>query len=227
MIILNFHGIGPMPRGIDAGEAGCWLDVPRFDGILDRVMGDDRILITFDDGNESDHAIALPALLRRGMKAVFFICSGRVGMPGFLDAGQIRELSAQGMAIGSHGVCHQPWRGLDAGRLHDEVAGSRNRLEDLLGRYVNSAACPFGDYDRRVLHALKIAGYQSVFTSDGGECGPGWWLKPRTTVRRSLTPAQLERILTASPRPTRRALDRLRVIAKANRPRPFARLRIP
>lgn len=222
MVILNFHGLGPLPRGIDAGEADCWLDAPCFEGILDRVMGNERILITFDDGNESDHGIALPALLRRGMKAMFFICSGRVGMPGFLDAPQIRELAAHGMAIGSHGVCHLPWRSLDAGRLQDEVAGSRKRLEDLLGGNVDCAACPFGAYDRRVLRALKNAGYRSVFTSDGGECDPGRWLKPRTTIRRASAPAQLERILAAEPRPARRAIDRLRVIAKANRPRPLA-----
>ncbi len=225
MIILNFHGLGPVPHGIDAGEADCWLDLPCFENILDRVMGDDRILITFDDGNASDHAIALPALLRRCMKAMFFVCSGRVGMPGFLDAGRIRELAGQGMAIGSHGVRHLPWRCLDDGRLQDETAGSRKRLEDLLGRNVDCAACPFGDYDRRVLRALKKAGYQSVFTSDGGECAAGWWIKPRTTVRRSTPPAQLERILTASPRLARHAIDRLRVMAKANRPRPIANLR--
>lgn len=222
MIVLNFHGLGPHPRWIGAGEGGCWLDAAHFEGILDRVMGDDRILITFDDGNESDHGIALPALLRRGLKAMFFICSGRVGMPGFLDAGQIRELDGQGMTIGSHGVSHLPWRQLRDGRLQDEVAASRKRLEDLLGGSVDCAACPFGDYDGRVLRALKNAGYQSVFTSDGGECDPTWWLKPRTTVRRSFTMPQLEHILSANPSFARRAIDRLRVISKTNRPRPLA-----
>jgi peptidoglycan/xylan/chitin deacetylase (PgdA/CDA1 family) len=222
MVILNFHGLGPVPRDIDAGEADCWLDAPHFEDILDRVMGDDRILITFDDGNASDHSLALPALLRRGMKAMFFVCSGRVGNSTFLDAGQIRELDGHGMTIGSHGVDHLPWRGLDDSHLQNELAGSRKLLEDLLGRKVDSAACPFGDYDRRVLRALKNSGYRSVFTSDGGECGPGWWLKPRTTVRRSFTPAHLERILALECRPTRRVIDRLRVIAKANRPRPLA-----
>ncbi len=222
MVILNFHGLGPVPRDIDAGEADCWLNASHFESILDRVMGDDRILITFDDGNASDHGIALPALLRRGMEAMFFVCSGRVGMSTFLDAGQIRELDGHGMTIGSHGVNHQPWRSLDDKRLQEEVAGSRKALENLLGKKVESAACPFGDYDRRVLRILKNAGYQSVFTSDGGECDSGWWLKPRTTVRRSFTPAHLDRILTTEPRPARKLIDRLRVTAKANRPRPLA-----
>ncbi|HSP44332.1 MAG TPA: polysaccharide deacetylase family protein [Luteolibacter sp.] len=223
MVILNFHGLGPVPRDIEAGEADCWLDTPHFESILDRVMEDDRILLTFDDGNASDHGIALPALLRRGMKATFFVCSGRVGMPTFLKAGQIRELDGHGMAIGSHGVNHRPWRSLDDRLLQEEVAGSREALEKLLGSQVESAACPFGDYDRRVLRILKNAGYQSVFTSDGGGCDPAWWLKPRTTVRRSFTPAHLDRILSAEPRSARKVIDRLRVIAKANRPRPLAR----
>lgn len=225
MIILNFHGLGPMPRGMDAGEADCWLDTEHFENILDRLMGDKRVLITFDDGNASDYEIALHALLRRGMKATFFICSGRVGMPTFLDAGQILELDGYGMTIGSHGVNHRPWRSLDYKGLEDELAGSRKALEGLLGKKVTSAACPFGDYDRRVLRALKNAGYHSVFTSDGGACNSGWWFKPRTTVRRSFTSSHLDQILTAEPRPARQLIDRMRVIAKANRPRPFTKWR--
>lgn len=221
MLILNFHGLGPVPREIDAGEADCWLDTRHFESILDRVMRDERVRITFDDGNASDHGIALPALLRRGMKATFLICSGRVDTPTFLDAGQIHELDGQGMTIGSHGVNHLPWRNLDHDRLQEEVAGSRRALENLLGKKVEAAACPFGDYDRRVLHALRNAGYRSVYTSDGGESISGWWIKPRTTVRRSFTLSHLDQILTATT-PSRRLIDRMRVIAKACRPRPLA-----
>ena len=226
MIILNFHGLGPVPRDIDAGEAECWLDTPHFESILDRVMGDERIVVSFDDGNASDHAIALPTLLRRGMKALFFICSGRVGMSTFLDAGQIHELNDHGMTIGSHGVNHLPWRSLSDIRLQEEVAGSRQALENLLGKNVESAACPFGDYDSRVLRFLKNSGYQSVFTSDGGECDSGRWLKPRTTVRRSFTPIHLDRILSTESRPARQLIDRLRLTAKANRPRHLATWRV-
>ena len=168
MTILNFHGLGPLPRELDEGEYSCWLDRHHFEVILDHIQGKDGIMITFDDGNESDFHIALPALLKRGMTAVFFICSGRIGGPGFLSASQCRELVSNEMKIGSHGVDHAPCRTLGRTALEREVKDSRRVLEKICGKSVDMAACPFGSYDRRVLGTLKNAGYRAVFTSDGG-----------------------------------------------------------
>ena len=221
MTILNFHGLGPIPREIDAGEYDCWLDIPRFEAILDRVQGNAEVSITFDDGNVSDYEIALPALLRRGMRAVFFICSGRTGQATFLNDAQIRELAASGMMIGSHGVSHKPWRNLDSIDLEKELAGSRVALEQVSGRKVDLAACPFGSYDRRVLAALKCAGYRAVFTSDGGFCNDAQWLRPRITIRRSFTPDRLEWFIKSRSTMTRRLLDNTRILFKRNRPRPL------
>jgi hypothetical protein len=53
-----------------------------------------------------------------------------------------------------------------------------------VGVAVDEAACPFGSYDRKVLRALRSAGYKRVFTSDGGSTSSRAWLASRTSVHR-------------------------------------------
>jgi GT2 family glycosyltransferase len=221
MIVLNFHGVGPVHRDIGPDERECWLDIARFEEVLDLAKGRADVSLTFDDGNASDCEIALPALLDRGLRATFFICSGRIGLPSFLDEARIRELAAAGMTIGSHGVDHRVWRWLGDEELWHEVADSRSELERVCGGTVDLAACPFGAYDRRVLAALRRAGYRAVFTSDGGQCVPGQWLCPRTTVRRSFSSARLESVLKGGCSAVRRAASATRVLVKSQRPRPL------
>src|SRR5215470_15557920 len=90
-LFLNFHGIGEPPPGIDRGERNYWWDKHPFLLTLNEIAAEmsdypSTVLITFDDGNASDLEIAMPALLERELMASFFVCAGRVGMQGYLDA---------------------------------------------------------------------------------------------------------------------------------------------
>ncbi len=194
-IILNFHGVGPVVRDIDDGERNCWLDQDHFEAVLDLIRDQPQIRLTVDDGNASDFEQVLPALLRRGLRATFFICSGRLDQPTFLSRQQVRELLAAGMGVGSHGVAHRAWRQLAPSQLTDELEGSRKVLEQVCSRPVEAAACPFGAYDGAVLKGLRRAGYRSVFTSDGGDATESQWLQGRTTVRGSTTLVDIERLV--------------------------------
>jgi peptidoglycan/xylan/chitin deacetylase (PgdA/CDA1 family) len=181
-INITFHGIGAHDRTLDDGEAGVWVSVARFRSVLDAVAGRDDVRITFDDGNASDVAHALPELRERGLTATFFVVAGRLGMPEFLSAADLRMLVQEGMTIGSHGMHHRPWRSLDDASLEEELVDSKRMLEDAIGRGVTDAACPFGSYGRRSLRALQAAGYRHVFTSDRGPARADDWLQARTTV---------------------------------------------
>ncbi len=86
------------------------------------------------------------------------------------------------MRIGSHGMRHRAWRGLDDAALGEELVAAKQELERVLGAPVTEAACPFGSYDRRVLAALRRAGYRHVFTSDRGAARRGEWLQARNTI---------------------------------------------
>ena len=140
--------------------------------------GSRRAVLTFDDGYRGVLTRALPALLLRGFSATVFVVSDRLGgandwdgeTPGetLLSADEIRELHAKGIEIGSHGATHRALTGLSDGELSREVAGSREALERLVGAPVTSFCYPFGDFDDRVVEAVRRAGYRAATVIRGG-----------------------------------------------------------
>ena len=206
-LILNFHGIGTPRPGIPLDEYAVWMSRENFVQILDRTAElrttgqAPPIAITFDDGNHSDVAIALPELCKRHLAATFFLCSGRLDAPGYLGRDGIRDLLGAGMKIGSHGMHHRDWRKLDHAALADEITTARKHLEDASGAPVTTAAVPFGSYDRRVLAKLRTEAFTCVYTSDRGLARSGAWLKPRNTLGASATQEDIAPLLTSKHSP--------------------------
>jgi peptidoglycan/xylan/chitin deacetylase (PgdA/CDA1 family) len=198
-VVVNFHGVGEPVRPLHPGEASVWLTRETFEAALDVVAPRPEVRITIDDGNVSDLTIALPALLARRRTATFFLPAGLLGQRGFLDGAQARELAAAGMTVGSHGMMHRPWIGLPADALDQEVSVARDRLEQILDRPVREAACPFGAYDRRTLRTLRAAGFDRVYTSDGGVTRSDAWLQSRNTIHDTDGVPGLERIVAYRP----------------------------
>jgi len=182
--ILNFHGIGEPGRPLWPGEDRYWIDRSLFEAILDVVKDRADVDLTFDDGNVSDYEIALPGLLRRGMKAQFFVVSDLIGRRGFLSHAQVKELHRAGMTIGNHGKLHRSWRELPEPELRLELIEARAQIENLIGARVDAAACPNGSYGRRVLSYLKANGYARSYTSDRGWTCRSSWLQARNSLLR-------------------------------------------
>ena len=204
---LNFHGIGDPSRTLESGEARYWISTAMFTDILDRVAAQPdpgAYVLTFDDGNLSDHDIALPALAARGLGATVFVLTGRIGAPGSLNRVQILALAKAGIAIGSHGVAHRPWSQLDGPALHHELSGSKMALEEICGHPVTLAGIPFGRYNARTLRALRRAGYAAAYSSDGGAMSPSAFLRPRTSLRADMTAAEIGAVLAGHLSPARR-----------------------
>jgi peptidoglycan/xylan/chitin deacetylase (PgdA/CDA1 family) len=202
---ICFHGIGRPERELEANEGGYWITVESFVGILDSVVGRPDVRITFDDGNSSDVEIALSALLDRGLVASFFVVAGRIGSKGSLDADGIRELSRQGMTIGTHGMDHRSWRGLAPPDRERELIEARERIAETVGRRVDEAALPMGQYDRRLLADLRRLGYSAVHTSERMPAVDGAWLQPRFSVHANDTVVSIERRALSDPLRARRA----------------------
>ncbi len=213
---LIFHGIGTPGRVLEPGEAPYWLSVTQFEQVLDKITAHhrpDQFRISFDDSNLSDHDIALPRLVKRGLRADFFVLSGRVGRAGSLGAAQIRALRDAGMAIGSHGVAHRNWRALDDLELAAELSDSRAALQAICDRPITQAGVPFGSYDARVLAKLRQAGYVAAYTSDRGRMNPDAFLRPRSSVKGTMGPAEIDTVLSGQLPPLlrlRRAVSMLR-----------------
>jgi peptidoglycan/xylan/chitin deacetylase (PgdA/CDA1 family) len=200
IVHVLFHGIGAPGPGVTAA------DEPYFVGrdLLLAVLDDLRELpggeVSFDDGYESDLSVALPALSERGMRARFFPLAGQLGLPGRVDAEGVRELAGAGMGIGSHGMRHRSWRGMDAAARREELVEARQLLSAAAGTVIDTAACPFGDYDRGALAALREQGYRAVYTSDRRRARRGAWLQPRYSVRRGDTRQTVrDQVLAAAP----------------------------
>lgn len=213
-INLTFHGIGEPARRLSPGEGDVWVSREQFMALLERVVDRDDVAISFDDGNASDVDVALPALRAYSLKATFFIVAGRIGTPQFVDHAAVRLLAAAGMEIGCHGMHHRPWRGLDDRALHEELVDAKAVLERVVGRAVTRASCPFGSYDRRVLGTLRAAGYEHVYTSDGGTARWSDFLQTRTTVGPHDDAGLLERIAVLDSRTDKGLGRRARLAVK-------------
>lgn len=193
--ILNlcFHGIGTPGRPLEPDEDLYWVKEEQFTELLDVISRYPSVRVTFDDGNASDAAIALPALRRHNLTAKFFVVADRIDQPGSVSSADIRELVSGGMVVGSHGLRHRPWRSVYGDELHQELAVAASTIAGVSGQPVTEVACPFGSYDRRVLAAIRSAGFRRVYTVDGGSARSQAWIQPRYTVRAADTPADIER----------------------------------
>lgn len=215
MIGLNFHGVGEPRRVLEIGETPYWVSSQQFEHVLTQVAKTpSNFQITFDDGNLSDHDIALPALVELGVRARFFVLTGRIGKSGSLGKAHLRALSNAGMTIGSHGIDHTAWPTLSDANLKQELQTSRARLEDICGHAVTEAGIPFGRYDARVLRALRAAGYTTAWSSDGGSFRQHAFLRPRTSLRADMSGDDFQAILSNRVPPLRRLRRTVRMAQK-------------
>jgi peptidoglycan/xylan/chitin deacetylase (PgdA/CDA1 family) len=214
VINVCFHGIGTPGRELEPGEAPYWISVDTYHRVLDDLAGWPTVRISFDDGNASDVEIGLPGLLARGLVADFFVLAGRLGQPGSLDEPAVKELVAAGMTVGTHGMNHIPWRGLDPATTRAELVDARARIAAVTGTPVDAAACPLGRYDRRLLGDLRRFGYRRVYTSDRRAADPNAWLQPRFSIRAEDTPESFRARATAVPALPARAKDAAKGLIK-------------
>ncbi len=205
-----FHGVGTPKRTLEPGEEQYWIEPSQMEEILDALTQVPGLVISFDDSNSSDLEIAVPALRRRGLDATFFVLAGRLGESGSLDAVDVRALLGEGMAVGSHGMHHVPWRRLSPEAVEEELAAARRMIEDVVEGPVERAALPFGSYGRRTLALLHRLGYTEVSTSDRRLQRAGGYLQHRFSVRRTDTPetllAELRKAATLQQRTIRTAV---------------------
>lgn len=128
----------------------------------------DGIVLTFDDGCETDLLTAAPILRDAGFNATFYVTTGFLGTRGYMLPGQVRELSDLGFEIGSHSVTHPYLDELGAVDLKRELADSKSQLEEMIGRKVDHFSCPGGRGSPQVVETAKQCGYLSVTTSRVG-----------------------------------------------------------
>ena len=156
-----------------------------------------KILITFDDGNITDFTVALPSLVAAKRSAVFFIVTDLIGRPNYMSWSQVRGLQQNGMIVGSHSVSHLNLCDLEQDFQKKELVNSRNIIEDKLGVAVDAFSFPFGRFNSELLELAKSAGYQYIFTSRHGLAHEDTNFFPRNSLNSLMSHSTIRRTLEA------------------------------
>ncbi len=149
------------------------------------------VVISFDDGYQDNYRNAFPVLEDYGFKGTFFVITDNIDsnktfqslthgekslassqnnkqywLP--LSKREIHEMDARGACFGSHTKSHCDLNKVDQDTATDELVGSREHLEDMLGKPVTSFSYPYGSVSKLTRGQVQTAGYKVAATSKGG-----------------------------------------------------------
>jgi peptidoglycan/xylan/chitin deacetylase (PgdA/CDA1 family) len=130
------------------------------------------VVLTFDDGYEDNFTRAFPILKKYNFPATIFVIVSEVGKPGRLSWEQIRQMRSSGLiSFGSHTLTHPFLPNIDSDQLlKNEILGSKNELEKMLGTPVDTFCYPMGRFNPRVEAMVKDSGYKmGVVTNPGSK----------------------------------------------------------
>jgi peptidoglycan/xylan/chitin deacetylase (PgdA/CDA1 family) len=142
-------------------------------------------VITLDDGWKSQYEVAWPILKKFGYTHTMFIYTegvqgGHFGGGQAITWEQLAEMRDAGVDIEGHTATHQdlrkPYDKVTKRRLsppeyeqwlQNEIAGSKQLLEQRLGIKVNCFAVPYGFHNEHITQVARNAGYEALFTVYG------------------------------------------------------------
>jgi len=164
-------------HGYSAITASNWLEIRRGK----KEVPKRPILITFDDGYEDTANYALPAIRRYGLAATVYVVTSQIGgsdacwqqargrraFHRLIDARQILSWAEGGIEFGAHSRTHPELTALGSEQLAEEVEGSSDDLNRLLGARPASFAYPYGVYNRAVRDHVSRS-FDSAVTCEAG-----------------------------------------------------------
>ncbi len=152
------------------------------------------LILTFDDGYQSVFINAFPILETLSFKAVIFMPTAFIGKTNdwdvqfggkkylHLNRDELQQLSAAGFEIASHGRSHQSFTSIKLAEVEQELVHSKQELENLTGKVVQTICYPFGRFNQSVLKIVERAGYQ--FGMASLYFGKQTFPKPELALRR-------------------------------------------
>ena len=152
------------------------------------------IVISFDNGYESQYHKAMPVLRAMGWVGVENLqLSGLPPSQGGLSHAEVRALVRDGWELDTQGYSHADLITLDASELHFQVAQARATLRALYHVGAEWFCYPSGHYDATVIAAVRAAGFRGSTTVTPGWAGPGEdpYRLPRLRVLGGTSPAAL------------------------------------
>jgi peptidoglycan/xylan/chitin deacetylase (PgdA/CDA1 family) len=156
-----------------------FIRLSEFVACLEEGRPPDRAcVLTFDDGTVDNLEVVAPLLAEFGVPATFFVCPGLLGAPHFgfpaqagvrmMRADELRELASSPLAeIGSHTNTHADLSSVSEEEAYQEMASSKDALEELLQLPIHSFAYPRCSYSPACPEAARRAGYKVAVTCAG------------------------------------------------------------
>jgi peptidoglycan/xylan/chitin deacetylase (PgdA/CDA1 family) len=211
--ILMYHVVAEAPLGTSYSE--LWVAPDRFAQqmgalahagyhatTLDAVwrawhgrgtMPRRPIVVSFDDGYQSQATAARRTLARFGWPGVLNLAVMNVGLKGGLSRREVSLMMRDGWEVDAHTLTHVDVTTLDATRQREEIAGSRAWLRHAFGAPVDFFCYPAGRYNAGAEAAVRAAGYTGATTTDAGVASDhdDPYALPRVRVTPTMTGADL------------------------------------
>ena len=141
---------------------------------------DGVVVLTFDDGYKDFFDTVMPILNTLNFSATVFILSGLIGDTGrwrrkelqssvLLDWNEIHSVIDAGYEIGSHGLYHPNYLHLSREGLKQEIAGSKEIIEENIKAPVASFAYPYNICNEQISGIVREAGYKYA-VRNGANC---------------------------------------------------------
>lgn len=122
------------------------------------------VVLTFDDGLESDYVNAWPLMKNRGIKGTFYVVSKFVGGTNTMTVSQLHDLYNNGCGISIHGTNHIHLGNLTSVQdIVDEVKPCMDWLDQNgFNRSSHFLGYPYGSYNNLCFDAFKEIGIKSA-----------------------------------------------------------------
>lgn len=161
------------------------VDEKQFlNGLHDRTTVPAKaVLITFDDGYQSNLKIAAPILQSFSYPAIVFVPTGYVGAYNAFDADifyepkepicsweELKQLEKARISIQAHSVSHSHFSEISVAQLHEEISHCKETLEENLAKKIELFSFPYGDNGLDINltdNLLKRTGYKAAFMFAG------------------------------------------------------------
>lgn len=117
---------------------------------------DKPIIITFDDGYKNVYDNAFPILTKYNLKSNFYIITRWMDGQTYVTGDMVMQMDKSGIVeIGSHTLTHIQLGASSYEQQENELKESKEDLEKLLGKQIDTIAYPYGSYNSNTINITK------------------------------------------------------------------------
>lgn len=179
--VIMYHGVSDTTWGLE----GLFMKVADFEAQMKYLSdngyetifiediekdytGKKVVALTFDDGYVDFYTNVLPIIKKYNIKTNLYIITSTTSGGTYVNEAQIKEISNSGLvSIGSHTVSHNALATLNSEQIETELKDSKEYLENLLGKEMQTISYPTGSYNSTVLNIAEKYYKYGITTING------------------------------------------------------------